>query len=201
MVLKLPKNNIKGDIMKNLSIIVYSLLILILATFGGCALFSKQTLDYATGVVSLKTESQIIKAQYEKIYNIIDSRRDAFTEEEIQQLEDIHFAFTETSLKVENILNNPKDIVTPAEIKQMYELAYIGYTNAKDIIVKHKEIFTSYQWSQLESFDKKALEYDAQVRQILDNPNNTDINKAIGMIITLGGIAYKYLLPVVISMV
>jgi len=52
----------------------------------------------------------------------------------------------------------------------------------------------------MENFDLKAIAYDKQVRAILDNPDNDDINMTLGAIITLGGITYKYLLPVLVSM-
>jgi hypothetical protein len=82
----------------------------------------------------------------------------------------------------------------------MYELAYIGYTNAREIIIRHKADFTSFQWDRMEQFDKRAHEYDVSVRKVLDNPDTDDINMTLGVIVTLSSAAYKYLLPVVVSM-
>lgn len=180
-------------------IAVICILLMVLAT-SSCSLMDGGA-DYAKQVVSLKAESTLIKSQYERVYSMINDNRDSFTESEQQQLDDIHFAFSEAALRIEGVYKNPETIMTPAELKSMYELAYIGYTNAKDIIVTHKELFTSYQWSQLENFDKKAIDYDKQVRAVLDNPDTDDINMTIGLIITLGGAAYKYLLPVIVSMI
>jgi hypothetical protein len=186
---------------KFIAIVTAVMLAISTITFSGCALFSEQGLDYTTSVIGLKSESAIIKSQYQRIYDIVNTNQEKFTEEEWDQLMDIHFAFTETASRVEEIINDPKKIVTPAELRQTYELAYIGYTNAREIMVAHKEEFTGYQWSQLESFDNKAVEYDKKVRNILDNPDNEDINMTLGVIITLGGFAYKYLLPTLISMI
>jgi hypothetical protein len=83
----------------------------------------------------------------------------------------------------------------------MYNTAYNGYIVAKNIVSTHKADFTSLQWSQILDFDKQAIDYDKQVRLVLDNPSTADINMTIGLIITLGGVAVKYLLPVVISMI
>lgn len=168
----------------------------------GCGtLFSKEGLEYATNVIDLKAESTLIKKQYERIYNIIIERQDSFSEEEIAQLNDIHFAFSETAIRVGEMMDDPINVVTPDELRSMYELAYIGYTNARDIVSVHKEEFTAYQWSQMIQFDAKAREYDVQVRKVLDNPDTADINMTLGVMITLGGAAYKYLLPVLVSLI
>jgi len=169
-------------------------------TMPGCGYFN-EIAPYAMDVVNLKAESALMQQQYEKIFTLIQQYQASFTEEEWDQLNDIHFAFSETALRVSAILDNPADIPTPTELKQMYELAYIGYVNARDIISVHKEVFTSYQWAQLINFDKKANVYDKQVRAILDNPDTDDINMTLGLMITLGGAAYKYLLPVLVSVI
>lgn len=168
---------------------------------SGCALFTKDAVDYGMNVVNLKYESVLIKNQYERIYTLITANESKFTEDEWAQLLDVHFAFTEAASRITEIMDDPKKVVPPAELRQMYELVYIGYTTARVIISGHKEQFTDYQWAQMESFDIKAAQYDKQVRDILDNPDNEDINKTLAVIIALGGAAYKYLLPVVISMI
>lgn len=173
----------------------------VITSLSGCALFTKEGAQYAAGVVNIKNESDLIKSQYVKIYNLVDSNKVKFTEEEWKSLMDVHYAFSETYNRLDSIAVNPKSIVTPQELKRMYELAYIGYTEARAILSNHTNSFTTYQWAQLVSFDKQVVLYDKQVRLILDNPNTEDINITLGIIITLGSVAYKYLLPVVISMI
>lgn len=180
--------------------IVAILCILFFVSISGCALLSKDMVDYSVGVMSLKVESELLYNQYESMYNLVSSKKENFTEEEWDQLMDVHFAFSETASRIDRMLKNPKEIVTPQELRQIYELAFIGYTNAKEIIINHRDQFSNYQWAQMENFDLKAIAYDKQVRAILDNPDNDDINMTLGAIITLGGITYKYLLPVLVSM-
>ena len=179
--------------------VVAILCVMMLMTFGGCALFSEQGAQYAMGVMNLKTDSHLLLTQYEKIYNLVSAHQERFSEEEWNQLLDVHYAFTETATRVESMMKSPKDIVTPAELRQMYELAYIGYANAREIILNHRDVFSSYQWSQMENFDLRAHIYDKQVRAILEDPSNNDINMTLGVMITLGGAAYKYLLPVLVA--
>lgn len=167
----------------------------------GCSLISSNSVEYAMNVIDLKSESELIKKQYGKIYTIVDSRSDKFTDEERLQLDDIHFAFTETADRIEEIIDNPKKVVTPDELKEMYELAYIGYVNAREIILQHKDVFTSYQWDQMSKFDQSVIEYDVEVREVLDNPDTEEINKTLAVMITLGSAAYKYLLPVLVSII
>ncbi len=174
---------------------------LVSTSISGCSLFSKQGAEYAAGVVNIKVESTIIKSQYEKIYTLIVSNKSKFSEEEWKQLMDVHFAFSEASIRVEKVIDNPKNIITPSELRQMYELAYIGYVQAREILVIHETEFTKYQWVQLNSFDAQALRYDKQVRAILDNPSTEDVNITLGIIITLSSVTYKYLLPVLVSMI
>lgn len=176
------------------------MVVVYLMTATSCAMLG-QSVDYASNVINLKSDSMLIKKQYEKIYILVESKRDSFTEDEIAQLEDIHFAFSETANRIEEIMENPKKVVTPEELRQMYELAYIGYTNARVIVSTHKGEFTAYQWDQMEQFDNKLKEYDVDVRAILDNPDTDDINMTLGLIITLGGAAYKYILPVVVTLI
>lgn len=176
-------------------------LVLLVSSVVGCSLFSKQGADYATSAVNLKLESTLIKTQYQKIYTVVQSNKAKFTDTEWQQLNEVNFAFTEASTRIEGVLKNPENVVTPVELKQMYDLAYIGYSEAKGILVNHKSEFTEYQWLELQNFDKQAVEYDKQVRSILDNPSTDDINKTLGIIIVLGSMAYKYLLPVLMSLI
>jgi len=159
------------------------------------------SLNYATNVIDLQVESTLIKNQYSKVYDLIVTEEESFTEEEWAQLNDIHFAFTETASRISEMMKKPENVITPKELRQMYELAYIGYTNARDIISSHKDIFTSYQWAQMVDFNDKAIQYDIEVRAILDNPDTEDINKTLGLIITLGGVAYKFILPVLVSLI
>lgn len=180
------------------------LLVVIFATttmISGCSIMSKEGLEYATNVIDLKAESTLIKKQYGRIYDIVLAKAESFTPEELDQLNDIHFAFTETADRVGEMLEDPTKVVTPDELKGMYELAYIGYTNARDIVSVHKDEFTAYQWEQMIQFDNLAQEYDKQVRLVLDNPDTNDINMTLGVMITLGGAAYKYLLPVLVSLI
>jgi hypothetical protein len=170
-------------------------------SISGCSLLTKQGAEYAAGVISLKLESEIIKTQYQKIYVMMVDNQAKFTVDEWKSLLDIHYAFSETFTKLENITKDPKYVITPAELKKMYELAYIGYSEARSILSNHSDGFTKFQWKQLTSFDDQVLLYDKQVRSILDNPNTEDINTTLGIIITLGGVAYKYLLPVLISVI
>lgn len=169
--------------------------------FSGCSMFNKNALDYATNAVELKSDSALIKAQYQRIYVLIEANKVKFTSDEWVQLSNVHFAFSESATRLEKIFADPKTIITPAELKQMYELAYIGYTSAKEIIAAHQAEFTKLQWAQIQAFDAQAVDYDKQVRLILDNPSTQDINVTLGLIITLGGVAYKYLLPVLVSMI
>jgi hypothetical protein len=174
--------------------------IVLMVFTSSCAMLG-QGVDYATDVMNLKVESVLIKNQYEKMYMLVDGKMDNFTDDEKSQLNDIHFAFSEAAIRIEMMMDDPKNAITPTELKGMYELVYIGYTTAREIITSHSDIFTSYQWSQMINFDKKAKEYDLQVRAILDNPDTNDINMTLGLIITLGGAAYKYLLPVLVSII
>jgi hypothetical protein len=176
-------------------------LIMILMSTSGCALFTKQGAEYAAGVVNIKIESELIKSQYQKIYVLINDSHGKFTRDEWNSLLNVHYAFSETYDRLEKITKNPKDVVTPSELKRMYELAYIGYAEARVILSNHKEGFTKFQWAQLTNFDDQVSLYDRQVRSILDNPNTEDINITLGIIITLGSVAYKYLLPVLISVI
>lgn len=188
--------------MKKLVIAVCLLCLFVSTTmFSGCSYFNKNTLDYATNAVELKADSSLIKAQYQRIYVLIETNKAKFTADEWAQLSNVHFAFSESAARLEKIFADPKTVITPAELKQMYELAYIGYTSAKEIISAHQSEFTKLQWAQIQAFDAQAVDYDKQVRLILDNPNTQDINMTLGLIITLGGVAYKYLLPVLVSMI
>jgi len=187
--------------MKKIVIFVCMLVILISSSISGCSLLTKEGAEYAAGVVNIKVESALIKSQYEKVYTLITANQQKFTLDEWKQLMDVHFAFSEAAARIENVMENPKNVITPKELKQMYELAYIGYTQAREILVNHEDGFTKYQWVQLKNFDAQALQYDKQVRGILDNPSTEDINVTLGIIITLGSVAYKYLLPVLVSMI
>ena len=175
--------------------------VMLVLSITGCSLFSKQGADYAANVVNLKVESTLIKAQYQKIFAVVQGNKARFTDTEWQQLNEVNFAFTESASRIEDVLKNPGNVVTPVELKQMYELASVGYTEAKGILNNHKSEFTEFQWLELQNFDKQAIEYDKQVRSILDNPSTDDINKTLGIIIVLGSMAYKYLLPVLISLI
>lgn len=178
------------------------LTILMLASIPtGCVVVPKGAAEYASNVIELKADSTLVKKQYERIYTLVESKEESFSDEELTSLYDIHFAFTETANRVSEMMDDPTRIITPDELKSMYELAYIGYTNAREIITEHREEFTSYQWSQMVEFDKKAKEYDTQVRLVFDNPDTDDINKTLGVMITLGTTAYKYLLPVLVAVI
>jgi hypothetical protein len=192
----------KGDVMKKI-VIAICLICLITSTtmFAGCSYFNKNSLDYATNAVTLKSDTDLIKSQYKMIESLVDLNKAKFTVDEVTQLTSVNSTFTDLSNKIDAILANPKTVVTPAELKIMYNTAYNGYIVAKNIVSTHKADFTSLQWSQILDFDKQAIDYDKQVRLVLDNPSTADINMTIGLIITLGGVAVKYLLPVVISMI
>jgi len=181
--------------------IVAMLCVLLMLLVSSCSLFTKQGAEYAAGVVNIKIESALIKSQYQKVYNLINDNQAKFSSEEWKSLMDVHYAFTESANRLEKIMESPKNIVTPAELKKIYELTYIGYTEARGILSNHKDSFTTFQWSQLIGFDEQVLVYDKQVRSILDNPSTDDINVTLGIIITLSSVAYKYLLPVLMSVI
>jgi len=196
----LSASKLKGDVMKKM-IMMLMFVLLTVIPMSGCVSWFSPAVNYATNMVDLKAESTLIKKQYERVYLLIEKKQSGFTDEEWVQLNDIHFAFSETADRISEMLSDPTKVVTPKELKGMYELAYIGYANARDIISVHKDEFTAYSWSQMINFDKQAIEYDKQVRAVLDNPDNNDINMTLGIIITLGGAAYKYLLPVLVSLI
>jgi hypothetical protein len=173
--------------------------LMLLSSITGCSLFTKEGAQYAAGVVNIKAESVLIKSQYSRVYALVLDNKAKFGDDEWKQLMDVHFAFSESAARIEKLMESPKNVITPSELKQMYELAYIGYADAREILNNHKDGFTKFQWEQLINFDKQAVIYDKQVRSILDNPNTDDINITLGIIITLGSVAYKYLLPLLIS--
>ncbi|MCK5021026.1 MAG: hypothetical protein KAS32_28705 [Candidatus Peribacteraceae bacterium] len=179
-------------------IAVVCIMLLLSSSFTGCAMLGSGV-DFAGYVISLKSDSALVEKQYNKMYILIVAKKDSFTEDEWLQLEDINFAFTETAARIKLIMKSPKNAITPDELKDMYNLAYVGYTTARDIVANHRDAFTNFQWTQMEDFDKKLVDYDVSVREVLDNPDTVDINKTLGLIITLGGAAYKYILPVVLS--
>lgn len=187
--------------MKKLMTLIVIVMFMTVSTTG-CVLtqYAKSGYNYAMGVVELKKESELVKEQYVIIYDMVLEKADAFSTDEMVQLNDVHFAFTETATRVEWIIRHPEDAVTPEELRRMYELAYIGYTTARAIVADHRDAFSDYNWKSMVAFDEQLKLYDVDVRAILDNPDTEDINKTLGLIITLGGVAYKYILPVVVSM-
>lgn len=187
--------------MKKLMTLIVIVMFMTVSTTG-CVLtqYAKSGYNYAMGVVELKKESELVKEQYVIIYDMVLEKEDAFSPDEMVQLNDVHFAFTETATRVEWIIRHPEDAVTPEELRRMYELAYIGYTTARAIVADHRDAFSDYNWKSMVAFDEQLKLYDVDVRAILDNPDTEDINKTLGLIITLGGVAYKYILPVVVSM-
>lgn len=175
------------------------LFVMIIVSSTGCVLFTKQGAEYAAGAVNIKLESELIKTQYIKVFNMVSTNQAKFTQDEWNSLMDVHFSFSETYARLETMFSKPEKLITPQELRKTYELAFIGYSQAREIVGNHKDGFTKFQWAQLINFDEQVAVYDKQVRAVLDNPDTEDINVTLGIIITLSTVAYKYLLPVVMS--
>jgi hypothetical protein len=99
--------------MKNLKRMVAVVLILMM-TMSGCGMMSTGS-EYASDVLKMKTDSSVMEAQYLTIYDLVNSKRGSFSEEELLELEDINFAFTTTAERIKDMMKHPEKIVTPEQ--------------------------------------------------------------------------------------
>jgi hypothetical protein len=160
---------------------------------GGCTTAQK---EYAVQTSMIATDSAVLKDEYvkvEKKLRELQKTRNMFDENEWMTLTDIDASIDEFIEKFEHMSEYDIATISVSEIKYLYNIIQMSYVEGKKIIASHWDEIPVENKINLEVFDEKASEIDSRIKELLENPDNENINTAMKLISGAASLTIKIL--------
>lgn len=152
--------------------------------------------QYAVNASIVAVESSHLQKQYkemEALLRQVQADTGLFTDEEWRQLINVDATIDILITRYETITSLSSSSVNLRDISFMWELAAEGYTQGRDVIHVHWDEMTPSARVLLAAFDNQAAMTSERIDQLLNDPNNTNINQALVLISGILTIAVKML--------
>ncbi|RKY10482.1 MAG: hypothetical protein DRP56_00870 [Planctomycetota bacterium] len=170
-----------------------SLLIAVFFMIQGCTATHNQ---YAVSASMLAVEASVLKNQYKKVETAIRTAQDQkkmFSESEWRTLLNVDATLDMLVLKYEALTKLQYAEVSLPDVTFMYRLAVNGYTQGREVVMAHWDEFQPSSQIMLNAFDTQAQETSGRVTELLENPDNENINEALTLISGILSLGVKML--------
>jgi len=159
----------------------------------GCTAHQQQ---YAIQTSMIGIETKLLKTQYGEVEQLIRAKQmkeTTFTDEEWRKLLNVDATIDMLMVKYDAIENMDVANMNIQDIKFMWQLAAQGYTQARSVIENHIADFNPSTVLLLKAFDDQAQMTSDRIDELLNNPNNANINQTLVLIAGALGLAVKVL--------
>ncbi len=165
--------------------------------FGSVACTQTQK-NYAVDLAYINGNYNMMIQRYEIVKKLTKDKWQIFTEDEQSQLKLVDINVELIKTKVNTFRSENFYDISPAEIGYLYTLARESYSMARKIAIDHRDQLTTSEMMSLTIFDNQLVDLDKMVADLVNNPDNVDINMTLSAILGIGGAALKILLPLLI---
>lgn len=178
-------------------------------SLSGCSSV-ETTSQYALDSSMIALEASTLAKQYENVerllrraqkepdmytageWAVVDKKK-MFTDDEWRKLLNVDATIDMLIMRFDAIQKFSLSEVSIEDVKFMSQLAREGYKEGRGVIMNHWDEFQPSTKTMLNAFDKKAVHMNAEIDELIANPSNESINKAVTLISGVLSIAVKML--------
>jgi hypothetical protein len=175
-------------------ILVILLATSMLLTFG-C---SQKQIQYSVDVAQINNEYNFLIARYDAISDLTGEKWDIFDIQDRDKLQTIDLNVVLIKAKVNQFRSTDFYQVSPSSIGYIHTLARDSYLMAKEVYIKNKGSLSNSEIITLEMYNEQLIDLDNQISDLIENPDNQDINSVIMSILSLTGTGLKLLMPLML---
>ncbi|RLI66361.1 MAG: hypothetical protein DRO67_01260 [Candidatus Asgardarchaeum californiense] len=159
--------------------------------FVGCAQ-SQFLLDSSV----IMTESSELKDRYatvERVIREVQAEKQIFTDAEWRKLLNVDATIDMLIARVDNITRFSAADVSMQELEFLWGLSVNGYTEGRSVIFAHWDQFDPSTQIMLNAFDAKAEATSTLITELMKNPTNDNMTKALTLMTGIVSLAVKML--------
>lgn len=179
--------------MKNLFLTIGLILTLVLGS--AC---TKQHLDYTVDLAMINSDYNLLVERYDTLRSLTLSKWEMFSTEDKIKLGTINDNVERIIHKADTLRSFQLYKVTPADLGYMYTLGKQSYEMAREIYMTYEDQLSYSESLSIKLFDERLRDLDTQMTNVLEDPQNADINHTLISILAVASTGLKLLLPLVI---